>query len=166
MNGSSNQPFDINKIINELKSRRPIFIQKTRLREKPPRWRSLTFQKWRKRSRRRRDRASAFFARKTPDFSPVNFASQNWRKRRDSNPRDPCGPTRFRVVRLQPLGHASTAYYTRLFRISPSIEIFLNYWHLRKIFLPHTLISIRPTIRLPISARHRPIFQKRRTNIT
>ena len=34
-------------------------------------------------------------------------ARRAWRKRGDSNLREPCGPTRFRVVRLQPLGHAS-----------------------------------------------------------
>ena len=35
-----------------------------------------------------------------------------WRKRGDSNLREPCGPTRFRVVRLQPLGHASVYNFT------------------------------------------------------
>ena len=35
-----------------------------------------------------------------------------WRKREDSNLRDGRPPTRFRVVRLQPLGHASTSNYT------------------------------------------------------
>ena len=35
-----------------------------------------------------------------------------WRKREDSNLRDGHPPTRFRVVRLQPLGHASIYNYT------------------------------------------------------
>ena len=34
-----------------------------------------------------------------------------WRKREDSNLRDACAPTRFRVVRLQPLGHASATNF-------------------------------------------------------
>ena len=42
-----------------------------------------------------------------------------WRKREDSNLRDACAPTRFRVVRLQPLGHASTSNSTTVFYKMP-----------------------------------------------
>ena len=41
------------------------------------------------------------------------FFKKKWRKRKDSNLRDSCEPTRFRVVRLQPLGHASSPILTR-----------------------------------------------------
>ena len=40
--------------------------------------------------------------------SQISAIRSVWRKRKDSNLRDACAPTRFRVVRLQPLGHAST----------------------------------------------------------
>ena len=38
-------------------------------------------------------------------------SERTWRKREDSNLRDGHPPTRFRVVRLQPLGHASVHYF-------------------------------------------------------
>lgn len=43
-------------------------------------------------------------------FKPLGLASCAWRRRRDSNPRYPCGYTRFPSVRLQPLGHSSTQH--------------------------------------------------------
>src|SRR5712692_9722467 len=36
-----------------------------------------------------------------------------WRRRRDSNPRDPCGPNGFQDRRFQPLTHSSASQFTR-----------------------------------------------------
>ncbi|CCB64056.1 protein of unknown function [Hyphomicrobium sp. MC1] len=36
--------------------------------------------------------------------------TSNWRREWDSNPRDPCEPTRVPGVRLQPLGHLSVRF--------------------------------------------------------
>ena len=46
-----------------------------------------------------------------------------WRKRGDSNARESCDPTRFRVVRLQPLGHASAAYYITILGASSRVPL-------------------------------------------
>ena len=46
-------------------------------------------------------------------FVLFNYINQRWRRRWDSNPRDPSGPTPLAGERLRPLGHISAAGYSR-----------------------------------------------------
>ena len=60
-----------------------------------------------------------------------------WRRRRDSNPRDPSGPTPLAGERLRPLGHVSADRYTRpLVRIKAVFD--------KKQFFLHALRFYRP----------------------